>query len=151
MVGIFAHGSRLKEQFSGISRYIIKTIGCMNLTVIKLQENMLFNDGYGRYFLIFYDIRRYLMFNVSKLLNPGQPVYYPKSEPWGMRSSYVADPDGNLIEIGSWGKGEILFYQRGFVRIAKKLWLIIRIKMFKRDNLCQIMEYHLVSYIVFAS
>ena len=34
------------------------------------------------------------------------PVYYPKDEPWGMRSSYIADPDGNLIEIGSWGKGE---------------------------------------------
>ncbi len=36
-----------------------------------------------------------------------KPVYYPKNEPWGMRSSYIADPDGNLIEIGSWGKGEV--------------------------------------------
>ena len=35
-----------------------------------------------------------------------KPIYYPKTESWGMRSSYVADPDGNLIEIGSWGKGE---------------------------------------------
>ncbi len=35
-----------------------------------------------------------------------KPVYYPKNEEWGMRSSYIADPDGNLIEIGSWGKGE---------------------------------------------
>jgi catechol 2,3-dioxygenase-like lactoylglutathione lyase family enzyme len=35
-----------------------------------------------------------------------KPVYYPKTEQWGMRSSYIADPDGNLIEIGSWGKGE---------------------------------------------
>jgi len=34
------------------------------------------------------------------------PVYYPKSESWGMRSSYVADQEGNLLEIGSWGKGE---------------------------------------------
>ena len=33
------------------------------------------------------------------------PVYEPKDEPWGMRSSYIADPEGNLIEIGSWGKG----------------------------------------------
>ena len=24
----------------------------------------------------------------------------------GMRSSFVADPEGNLIEIGSWGIGE---------------------------------------------
>lgn len=33
------------------------------------------------------------------------PVYAPRDEPWGMRSSMVADPEGNLIEIGSWGKG----------------------------------------------
>ncbi|MCE5248601.1 VOC family protein [bacterium] len=29
------------------------------------------------------------------------PVYGPRDEPWGMRSSMVADPEGNLIEIGS--------------------------------------------------
>lgn len=33
-------------------------------------------------------------------------VYPPKTEMWGMRSSYIADPEGNLIEIGSWNKGE---------------------------------------------
>lgn len=32
----------------------------------------------------------------------GKPVYEPRNEPWGMRSSMVADPEGNLIEIGSW-------------------------------------------------
>jgi lactoylglutathione lyase len=35
----------------------------------------------------------------------GQPVYAPRLEPWGMRSSMIADPEGNLIEIGSWNKG----------------------------------------------
>ena len=35
----------------------------------------------------------------------GQPVYAPRDEPWGMRSSMVADPEGNLIEIGSWNRG----------------------------------------------
>ncbi len=33
------------------------------------------------------------------------PVYAPRNEPWGMRSSMVTDPEGNLIEIGSWNKG----------------------------------------------
>jgi catechol 2,3-dioxygenase-like lactoylglutathione lyase family enzyme len=33
------------------------------------------------------------------------PVYQPRGEPWGMRSSMVTDPEGNLIEIGSWNKG----------------------------------------------
>ncbi len=35
----------------------------------------------------------------------GRPVYAPRLEPWGVRSSMVADPEGNLIEIGSWNKG----------------------------------------------
>ena len=35
----------------------------------------------------------------------GRPVYAPRDEPWGMRSSMVADPEGNMIEIGSWNKG----------------------------------------------
>lgn len=34
----------------------------------------------------------------------GQPVYAPRDEPWGMRSSMIADPEGNLIEIGSWNR-----------------------------------------------
>ena len=33
-----------------------------------------------------------------------RPVYIPRLEPWGMRSSMIADPEGNLIEIGSWNK-----------------------------------------------
>lgn len=34
-----------------------------------------------------------------------RPVYAPRDEPWGMRSSMVADLEGNLIEIGSWNRG----------------------------------------------
>jgi catechol 2,3-dioxygenase-like lactoylglutathione lyase family enzyme len=34
-----------------------------------------------------------------------QPVYAPRDEPWGMHSSMIADPEGNLIEIGSWNRG----------------------------------------------
>lgn len=29
------------------------------------------------------------------------PIYAPRDEPWKMRSSMIADPEGNLIEIGS--------------------------------------------------
>ena len=31
-------------------------------------------------------------------------VLPPTTEPWGQRTCYVADPDGNLIEIGSFTK-----------------------------------------------
>ena len=29
------------------------------------------------------------------------PVLEPTTEPWGQRTCYIADPEGNLIEIGS--------------------------------------------------
>lgn len=32
------------------------------------------------------------------------PVLEPETEPWGQRTCYIADPEGNLIEIGSFGK-----------------------------------------------
>lgn len=34
----------------------------------------------------------------------GLPVLEPELEPWGQRTCYIADPEGNLIEIGSWNK-----------------------------------------------
>ncbi len=32
------------------------------------------------------------------------PVLEPTTEPWGQRTCYISDPEGNLIEIGSWNK-----------------------------------------------
>ncbi|MBQ8979195.1 MAG: VOC family protein [Oscillospiraceae bacterium] len=32
------------------------------------------------------------------------PVLEPVTEPWGQRTCYIADPEGNLIEIGSFGR-----------------------------------------------
>lgn len=31
-------------------------------------------------------------------------VMKPETEPWGQRTCYIADPEGNLIEIGSFNK-----------------------------------------------
>lgn len=33
-----------------------------------------------------------------------QPVMEPTTEPWGQRTCYIADPEGNLIEIGSFNR-----------------------------------------------
>lgn len=33
-----------------------------------------------------------------------KPVMAPTTEPWGQRTCYIADPEGNLIEIGSFVK-----------------------------------------------
>ena len=32
------------------------------------------------------------------------PILKPTTEPWGQRTCYIADPEGNLIEIGSFNK-----------------------------------------------
>lgn len=34
-----------------------------------------------------------------------RPVMSPTTCPWGQRTCYVADPEGNLLEIGSFNKG----------------------------------------------
>ena len=36
--------------------------------------------------------------------NGATPVLEHEPEPWGQRTCYIADPEGNLIEIGSWDK-----------------------------------------------
>ena len=36
--------------------------------------------------------------------NGATPILEPTTEPWGQRTCYIADPEGNLIEIGSWNK-----------------------------------------------
>lgn len=33
-----------------------------------------------------------------------QSVLVPTTEPWGQRTCYIADPEGNLIEIGSFNR-----------------------------------------------
>ena len=36
----------------------------------------------------------------------GRAVMPPTTEPWGQRTCYIADPEGNLVEIGSFCPGE---------------------------------------------
>lgn len=37
-----------------------------------------------------------------------QAVMPPETMPWGQRTCYVADPEGNLIEIGSFGTNPVI-------------------------------------------
>lgn len=41
----------------------------------------------------------------ARVINKGAvSVLEPVTEPWGQRTCYIADPEGNLIEIGSFNK-----------------------------------------------
>ena len=43
--------------------------------------------------------------NYNRIIKQGaKPILEPTTEPWGQRTCYIADPEGNLIEIGSWNK-----------------------------------------------
>jgi len=43
----------------------------------------------------------------KRLIDCGaREIYAPREEPWGMYSSMIMDPEGNIIEIGSWKKGK---------------------------------------------
>lgn len=38
------------------------------------------------------------------IANGAVSILVPTTEPWGQRTCYIADPEGNLVEIGSWNK-----------------------------------------------
>lgn len=38
------------------------------------------------------------------LENGATSLLEPTTEPWGQRTCFIADPEGNVIEIGSWNK-----------------------------------------------
>ena len=41
---------------------------------------------------------------VEEKTKGAESVMEPTTEPWGQRTCYIADPEGNLIEIGSFNK-----------------------------------------------
>ena len=42
--------------------------------------------------------------DMGKMIRFYRDVLEPELETWGQRTCYIADPEGNLIEIGSWNK-----------------------------------------------
>ena len=48
--------------------------------------------------------RTCLLYTSNAIKNGATSVLEPELEPWGQRTCYIADPEGNLIEIGSWNK-----------------------------------------------
>ena len=42
------------------------------------------------------------------IVQGAKPVMAPETMPWGQRTCYIADPEGNLIEIGSFGNDTVI-------------------------------------------
>lgn len=40
----------------------------------------------------------------NAIQNGASSLLEPTTEPWGQRTCFIADPEGNIIEIGSWNR-----------------------------------------------
>ena len=105
-------GFEIKEGENAVNVYLIK-----NGTLFMLYERKNFEkmtnrkyeylNGLNGHFEIalYVDTFEEVDSEYAKAVEKGaQPVLEPTTEPWGQRTCYIADPEGNLIEIGSFNK-----------------------------------------------
>ena len=105
-------GFEIKEDENAVNVYLIK-----NGTLFMLYERKNFEKmtkrkyeylkGLNGHFEIalYVDTFEEVDSEYAKAVEKGaQSVLEPTTEPWGQRTCYIADPEGNLIEIGSFNK-----------------------------------------------
>ncbi len=97
--------------WDGVSPHVEMTLGNMRIILFPREafEGMVsrkFNypEGFNGTVEMAFDVPTFA--DVDKeyqnaLDHGAMSVLVPTTEPWGQRTCYVADPDGNLIEIGS--------------------------------------------------
>lgn len=102
----------IKEGENAVNVYLIK-----NGTLFMLYERKNFEKMTNRKYeylkglnghfeiALYVDTFEEVDAEYSKAIGKGaQSVLEPTTEPWGQRTCYIADPKGNLIEIGSFNK-----------------------------------------------
>lgn len=105
-------GFEIKESEDAASVYLIKDGTLFMLYARKNFENMTnrkyeYINGFNGHFEIalyvdtFEEVDECFTEAVSK---GATPVLEPVTKKWGQRTCYIADPEGNLIEIGSFNK-----------------------------------------------
>lgn len=105
-------GFKITEGENAVNVYLIK-----NGTLFMLYERKNFEkmtnrkyeylNGFNGHFEIalYVDTFAEVDKEYAKAVAKGaQSVLEPTTEPWGQRTCYIADPEGNLIEIGSFNK-----------------------------------------------
>ena len=105
-------GFEIKEGEDAVNVYLIK-----NGTLFMLYERKNFEKmtnrkyeylkGLNGHFEIamYVDTFEEVDAEYAKAVEKGaQSILEPTTEPWGQRTCYIADPEGNLIEIGSFNK-----------------------------------------------
>ena len=105
-------GFEIKEGEDAVNVYLIK-----NGTLFMLYERKNFEKMTNRKYeylkglnghfeiALYVDTFEEVDAEYAKAVEKGaQSVLEPTTEPWGQRTCYIADPEGNLIEIGSFNK-----------------------------------------------
>ena len=126
-VGLFTHDNKATVDFytrtfgfitdwDGIQPNVEMTLGNMRIILFPREafEQMVsqkfdYPDGMNGTMELAFDVPTFA--DVDKeyqnaLDNGAKSVLPPTTEPWGQRTCYVAEPDGNLIEIGSFVQKE---------------------------------------------
>ena len=105
-------GFEIKEAEDTLNVYLIKDGTLFMLYERKNFEKMTsrkyeYLKGLNGHFEIalYVDTFEEVDIEFAKAVSKGAtPVLEPTDEPWGQRTCYIADPEGNLIEIGSFNK-----------------------------------------------
>lgn len=105
-------GFEIKEAEDAVNVYLIKDGTLFMLYERKNFEKMTSRNyeylkGLNGHFEIalYVDTFEEVDIEFDKAVSKGAtPVLEPTDEPWGQRTCYIADPEGNLIEIGSFNK-----------------------------------------------
>ena len=105
-------GFEIKEAEDALNVYLIKDGTLFMLYERKNFEKMTsrkyeYLKGLNGHFEIalYVDTFEEVDIEFAKAVSKGAtPVLEPTDEPWGQRTCYIADPEGNLIEIGSFSK-----------------------------------------------
>ena len=105
-------GFEIKEEENATNVYLIKDGTLFMLYERKNFEKMTnrkyeYIKGYNGHFEIalYVDTFEEVDQKYNEVIDKGaKSILEPVTEPWGQRTCYIADPEGNLIEIGSFNK-----------------------------------------------
>lgn len=105
-------GFEIKESEDAVNVYLIKDgtlfmlYGRNNFERMTSRKYEYVNGLNGHFEIALYvDTFEEVDERFAEVVSKGAtPVLAPTTEPWGQRTCYIADPEGNLIEIGSFNK-----------------------------------------------
>ena len=111
MVAFYRDIFGFKTEWNGIDPNVEMTLGASRIIMFPrdafeqmTSHEYAYPDGTNGTLLLSFDVRSFADVDkeYDRAVSMGaKPVVFPTTEPWGQRTSYVADPEGNLIEISS--------------------------------------------------